>query len=113
MTITEMREKRARNIGRMREVHEAAVSEGRDLTAEESQEFDRLSEESRSLKSTIDRDEELRGLAPKPEARDAALGGERETADLDGETDERAIRAAYAFDTPEYRSAFGAYLRGG
>lgn len=62
MTLTEMREERATLVSRMREIHDAAEAEERDLTAEEQTEFDACDERINQLTAKIDRGERLSGL---------------------------------------------------
>lgn len=100
--IIALRQERARLIGEAQRVHDVAEGESRDLSAEESQEFDRIMTDVRSLTARVDRAEDLRNLGPGGVTREQPIvGSELATA-------ERSNVA----DSDEYRAAFNTYLRG-
>jgi HK97 family phage major capsid protein len=100
--IIALRQERARLIGEARSVHDAAEGESRDLTAEESQEFDRIMSDVRSLTARVDRAEDLRNLGPGGVTREQPIVG----SELSSEQRDVA-------NTDEYREAFATYLRRG
>jgi HK97 family phage major capsid protein len=100
--IIALRQERARLIGEAQRVHDVAEGESRDFTAEESQEFDRLMGDVRSLTARVDRAEDLRNLGPGGVTRDTPIVG-----------DELASEQRDVSNSDEYRSAFHAYLRNG
>lgn len=105
MTIIEMRRKRANLWEQMKEIHERAKTENRDMNAEEQQRWEALNAEVDSLKATIDREErhaELEAEMVAESSRQAEQDGEQEA------RHEQTITA-----TAEYRDAYRAYLRGG
>ena len=62
MTLTELIEKRSNTVNQMKTIADKATAENRDLTAEESTQFDTLKNEERSIQKQIDRTEYLRSL---------------------------------------------------
>ena len=62
MTLTEMRERRATLVRQMRDIHDAAEAEDRDLTAEEQQNFDEANQAVSSLTTKIERGERIGAL---------------------------------------------------
>lgn len=62
MTLTELIEKRSNTVNQMKAIADKATAENRDLTAEESTQFDTLKNEERSIQAQIDRVEYLRSL---------------------------------------------------
>lgn len=105
MTVIEMRRKRANLWEQMKEIHERAKTENRDMNAEEQQRWEALNAEVDSLKATIDREErhaELEAEMVAESSRQAEQDGEQEA------RHEQTITA-----TAEYRDAYRAYLRGG
>lgn len=94
-------EQRASAYEKMKGINDAAEAEGRDLSAEEAQEFDRVEADFDSLSERIKRAEKLEGNTP-------TLTAGRPTAEGEVE-EERALTIA----SDEYREAFDAYLRGG
>lgn len=102
--LEELRNRRARLVDEMRQVADTAEQEDRSLTAEETQEFERMEGEFDSLTQRIERGERINGLAPRMD-RSQALGG-----DDDDDSEEEPEGRATA--RPEYRDAFEAYLRG-
>lgn len=67
MSVTQIEELRARRKGlldEMREIQSGAEAADRDLTAEETQEFERREADFGAISSRIERDEKLAGLAP-------------------------------------------------
>lgn len=105
MTVIEMRRKRANLWEQMKEIHERAKTENRDMNAEEKQRWEALNAEVDSLKATIDREErhaELEAEMVAESSRQAEQDGEQEA------RHEQTITA-----TAEYRDAYRAYLRGG
>jgi len=112
--INQLKEQRAGLIDRMREVTLAAESDERDLTAEETQEFDRLEQDAGRLEQRAARIEKLTGFGSEPvrEMSPESTPSEREEqpeerkapATLQEYREQRGgIRAQ---DTDEYRQAF-------
>lgn len=62
MTLTELIEKRSNTVNQMKTIADKATAENRDLTAEESAQFETLKNEERSIQKQIDRTEYLRSL---------------------------------------------------
>ncbi|WP_173910052.1 phage major capsid protein [Acinetobacter sp. Marseille-Q1618] len=62
MTLTELLEKRSNTVNQMKAIADKASTENRDLTTEESTQFDTLKNEERSVQKQIDRAEYLRSL---------------------------------------------------
>lgn len=62
MTLTELIEKRSNTVNQMKAIADKASTENRDLTAEESAQFETLKNEERSIQKQIDRTEYLRSL---------------------------------------------------
>ena len=60
--IEDLRHQRAASFERMKELNDAAEAESRNLTAEESQEYDRVEGEFDSLSERITRSEKLMGV---------------------------------------------------
>lgn len=109
--INALKAERATLITRMREIAATAESEDRDLTAEETQEFDRVTAEADSLEARAGRMEKLAGLDPLPrqttdEETDHAPEGEDREVPA-GLNEYRAARTGgLVQDDPEYRAAF-------
>lgn len=114
--IETLRGQRAKLIDEARTIVAAAEGENRDLTAEETQEFDRIEAESRSLKGRIDRLENL--YLEDREDRKVRAGDDD---DVESRADERKVPATLLEwkqqrsgvlpqDEDEYRSAFYRYL---
>jgi len=102
--LERLRNQRAALVEEMRRIADTAEGEDRNLTAEETQEFERMEGEFDSLTERIERGERINGLAPRMD-RSQALGGGEE----DSEEEEPEGRATAR---PEYRDAFEAYMRG-
>ena len=67
MSVTQIEELRARRKGlldEMREIQSGAEAADRDLTAEETQEFERREADFGTISKRIERDEKLAGLSP-------------------------------------------------
>ena len=62
MKLTELLEKRSNTVNQMKTIADKATAENRDLTAEESTQFETLKNEERSIQKQIDRAEYLRSL---------------------------------------------------
>jgi HK97 family phage major capsid protein len=102
--ITELQDERHANVKAMREILDAAHADGgRDLTAEERQEYDRLEERVDANGAQISRETKLRAAELELEER-ANTAGEQ----LQGETRDKAV-----FDSKEYLNSFVRYLRSG
>jgi HK97 family phage major capsid protein len=92
-------EERAGLHTRMTEINDAAEGEGRDLTTEEAEEYDRVEGEFDSLSVRIKRAEKLERNTPTLTPGHPAPASEEEE------------RAAATRDSDEYRDALSAYLR--
>lgn len=103
--IESMREERAAAYERMKEINDHALEEGRDLSAEEQQEFDRAEQDFDSLGARIQRSEDLEGLAPRM-TRSAALP-ESEAREVETRQERPGP------DSEEYAEKFSRYLRTG
>lgn len=102
-TIRELRTQKASLITQARGVLEAAEQAGRDVTAEERNQFDALMTQAENIDATIDRREALE----REEQRMAAATSEAERP-VPESTEQRTPR-----NSPEYRRAFTNYLRNG
>jgi HK97 family phage major capsid protein len=103
--IPALLEERAAAVEAMRAIDSAATSEGRELSGEEKQEWERREADIQRIEDQIKRDERLASLSEAD--RRTAEAADRETSGEDGER-----RTARPTDSSEYRSAFDAYLRG-
>ena len=106
--ITDLREERASAFEQMKSISEGAEAEGRDFTAEESQEYQRHSESFDSLSARVDRLEREEGIAPLLSRQVAVEDVEVRTAD----ESERSGPVVRRTATPEYEAAFRAYAQG-
>lgn len=106
--ITDLREERAGAFEEMKAISEKAEAEGRDFTAEESQEYQRVSESFDSLSARVDRLEREEGIAPLLSRQVAVEEREERTADEAEKRGPGVRRTA----TPEYEQAFRSYVRG-
>jgi len=93
--IEKLRHDRAARFERMKEIHDSAEAEGRDLKAEEKQEYERVEGEFDSLSERIEREERIAGIGKRN------VPHEEETREA----------PAPGVDSEEYRQAFDAYLR--
>lgn len=123
MNINELRQERARLIAEARSMVDVAENENRDFDTVESEGYDRLMDQATSLRERVERLEETqresaqleeleeRQVKAAPEHRADALleGFSAETRQLI----EGAVRARPEIASPEYRKAFGEYLRTG
>jgi HK97 family phage major capsid protein len=96
MNTIKLREERASLIQGMDAIVAAAQKEGRNLSTEESNQFDKMEAAQQELRSNIERLENLEGLRKEMAAKE-----------------ERAERAASQATKPESRAAFAKYLRYG
>lgn len=94
-TVREMREARAKKIGRMKEINDLSAAEERDLTEDEQKEYDALKAEIEQLAARIARMEETETLAEEAER---SLGAKTEKRGAPaynklprGDSEERAI----------------------
>ncbi|MDD5486689.1 MAG: hypothetical protein PHW65_03965, partial [Dehalococcoidales bacterium] len=85
MTIKEMREKRATLAEQARVLLDKATEEKRDLTAEESTQFDKIHGDIDSLKGQIDKAERQEELERELRESGGTLAGGQQTGDGDGE----------------------------
>lgn len=106
MQITRLRDERAARIREMRGLVEAADAEGRDLTAEETGEWEARDADVQRLDREIERRERLEVLQPSPALVAEATREAIAVADAEVRSDTPTI------DRPEYRTALMAYLRG-
>lgn len=95
VTIEEQRSKRAQLIEEMRDIQKGADATGRDLTAEEAQEFERREEAFDKLTADIERRERLAGFSetvqgPNPAVQDVEADEVRQVVSVDPE-EQRAI----------------------
>ena len=115
--IEEMRQERASAFDRMKAINDTALEEKRDLTGEESQEYERVEARFDELTTAVERAEKLEGLGPKMTRSVVTADGELR----DIETEERKApeslkefneqrAAAKPQDDPEYRQAFYHWL---
>lgn len=75
-SIIEMREKRANLLHQARDLHNKAVEENRDMSADEQRQYDGFMGEMDGLKSKIDREERLMNEEKEMEKRDGLVGGD-------------------------------------
>lgn len=110
--INTLKHDRVKLVEEMRALTVKAESDGRDLTSEEAQEFDRLETEADSLEHRVGRMEKLAGLEPQPrQTRDEPVevpGGSGTEPEVPASLNEyrAARRDQLVQDTAEYRSAF-------
>lgn len=107
MDPREMRQKRAALIAQARELLDKAEKENRDLTAEETQQYDRIMAEVDSLKARIEREERLQGLEDEVRRSHGRLAGGK---DQPGAGTGRAVSVRAS---EEYREAFWLDVRYG
>jgi HK97 family phage major capsid protein len=107
--LKELRTKRGTLVANMRAILEAAEKEKRDLTGEEQTNYDKVFAEQTSIGETIKREE--RQVELDREMAEAALRS-KETPPADGEKPSEQ-RDASPTGSPEYRAAFGAFIRRG
>ena len=98
-TTTELKQLRAKHISDMRSILDVASNEGRSLSSEEQQKYDRIDKDVDALTQTIDRRNKQAQaenmLKDMPEARTAA----------------KSMTKAERLDSDEYRNAFNKYMR--
>lgn len=105
-TVLELQEQRAQTWSRLQEIVDGAEAENRDLSAEEQTGWDAGNAAIAALDKRIERQRVLEATpAREPDARNGARQIERAIAGP-----ERTVRATA---TPEYRSAFLSFMRGG
>lgn len=104
----EMKQERARALQDAQAIHLRAAEEKRDLTGEETQEFEKRLADAERFSEVLDRDAELRAKLAGSKAERAADAGERM-----GETATVEQRQRKIAETEEYRDAFDSYLRRG
>lgn len=80
MKLHQLREQRSQAVASMKAIVDTAAAAGRDLTADESKQFDTLKAEERSLSASIERHEHLASL----EVRTAAPVGKDTAENLEG-----------------------------
>jgi HK97 family phage major capsid protein len=107
MNLRELMESRARLINDARSIVETGERENRNLSAEETQRYDRLLADALETKQRIDRTSQIADQAADVEAPESRTRQRDTQAEAEGEhrNDPRG--------TPEYRAAFGRFLRGG
>ena len=100
-TITELKQLRAKGINEMREVLNIADAEGRALTAEEREKYDRIEQDVDNYSHTIDR-------------RGKQLQAENLLADIpESRVSSKSMTKADRVGSDEYRNAFEKYMRFG
>ncbi|HTU15641.1 MAG TPA: phage major capsid protein [Solirubrobacterales bacterium] len=100
--LEELRHRRAALVTDMRGISDTAETENRNLTAEETQEFERREADFQDLTERIQRAETLDGMEPRMTPA-AATGND--------DVDPDEVRSGTG--TEEYRSAFESFLRSG
>lgn len=109
--IRDLREQRKRIHNQMLELNAAAEKEGRDLTSEEAQQFDKMSEEFEDLEHRVRRSSQLAGMKKEleEEKRMVFLPEGQKAPDTLAEYRSQAggLRVS---DEPEYRQAFFHYM---
>lgn len=101
-TTTELKQLRAKAITEMRSILDTADAEGRPLSADETQKYDRIESDVDGFTSTIDRRE-------KQTAAEKMLA----TSPAEARVSSKALTKAERLDSDEYRNAFDKYLRYG
>ena len=101
-TTTELKQLRAKAITEMRSILDTADAEGRPLSAEETQKYDRIESDVDGFTSTIDRRE-------KQTAAEKMLT----TSPAEARVSRKATTKAEMLNSDEYRSAFDKYIRYG
>lgn len=114
--IQELRTRRRKLGEDMRAIHDQAREEKRELSADETEKFDKMYEDSEKLRAEIEREEKLSGFQAEPEpARRTAVDPAAEpTPELEPEKRADADRESdRARNGEEYRALFGRYLTAG
>lgn len=106
MNIRELKQQRAALLKQAREILDKAEQEERDLTAEESQEFDRITGEADAIGKRIEREERLASFPAMDDVPEPVAG--RRGQPGEGPTERRTTNPRA---TDEYRSAFFDYVR--
>jgi HK97 family phage major capsid protein len=101
-TLTELKQLRAKGIREMREVLDISDAEGRPLSGEERQKYDKIDTDVEALTETIDR----RDKQARSEKLISADAGESRVS-------RKATTQAEMLDSEEYRNAFYKYIRYG
>ena len=101
-TLTELKQLRAKGIREMREVLDISDAEGRPLSGEERQKYDKIDTDVEALTETIDR----RDKQARSEKLISADAGESRVS-------RKASTQAEMLDSEEYRNAFYKYIRYG
>ena len=101
-TITELKQLRAQRIKEMRELLEISNQEGRPMSSEETEKYDRIEADVDSYTATVDR-------------REKQLKTESSINDIVSEArvSSKAMTKSQRLDTDEYRNAFQKYMRFG
>ena len=101
-TITELKQLRAKLIKEMREILDVASAEGRNLSAEETEKYDRIEADVDGFTATVDRQEKQ---ARAESTITSAVAEARSTS--------KAMTKQERAGSEEYRNAFNKYLRYG
>ena len=101
-TTTELKQIRAKAITEMRGILDTADAEGRPLSADETQKYDRIEKDVDGFSKTIDRRE-------KQSAAEKMLA----TSPAEARVSSKALSKAERLDSDEYRNAFDKYMRFG
>jgi HK97 family phage major capsid protein len=100
--IAELKRKKAELLARSREIHEAAAKEKRALSQEESNNFETIVAEARTIAEEVNREEALQGLESSESRGFATLG--------DGVQSSQVAGSATTRESAEYMSAWRRYL---
>lgn len=105
VTIPELQRKRSEAVNNMRQIHEVAETEGRDLTGEEQMQYDRWKTEVNRLSGGIKRQKEIESEEAYMKTADDPVAHQAEAEG--GPTDREAVEAEERAER-----AFTAYVRG-
>ena len=106
MNIRELKQQRAALLKQAREILDKAEQENRDLTAEESQEFDRITAEADAIGKRIEREERLASFPAMDDMPEPVAGRRGQPGAGPSEA-----RMTNPRGTEEYRNAFFGYVR--
>tara|TARA_R110002020_G_scaffold273792_1_gene488956 strand:+ start:4307 stop:5509 length:1203 start_codon:yes stop_codon:yes gene_type:complete len=101
-TVTELKQLRAKLIKEMRDILDVASAEGRSLSAEETQKYDRIEADVDGYTATVDRQEKQ---ARAESSIKDAIG--------EAKVSSKAMTKHQRADSDEYRNAFNKYMRYG
>lgn len=112
MTLAEKRQKRGQLVQQMRAIQAKADDEKRSLSAEESQNWDKIDAEQEKLKGEIEREEKESSRSARLAELDAELSRPASAAQRPAAGGGARSQGTNVLESAEYRSAVDAYIRG-